>query len=191
MMHSIQAILVCGALAATGCNRENDTKMPDSANVTKDDDFDAWWAEYTEVSDALDPYHDRIIAQHGTGKPANEVEETLFICMSYWLTAIVNSGDIFGHLDYIIGHEHMFRAIGATETLATKEKLLPLYEEMQAKSTDEERNEFWHATKEEREDTEDLEEGAIEFAKLLLAYAQAHDAKIYPKTDNGEQGGAH
>lgn len=138
-----------------------------------------WDAAYDRISADLDEYHDRLVAKENSGQPMTEAEETVWHCLGFWLVANVNSGDIFGYLNMVIGHEKQFEAIGAKGTLEAKEKLLPLYREMMAKPTEQEQMDFWHATRERRKEDEDLAEGTVGFGQLLLDYAREHDSEIH------------
>lgn len=155
---------------------------PMSTSATKDESeitAEEWDAAYDRISNDLNEYHDRVLAKHDSGEPMTEAEETVFHCLGFWLVAECNSGDIFGNLNMVIGHEKHFESIGAKGTLAAKEKLLPLYREMMAKLTEKEQMDFWHETRERRAADEDLAEGTVGFGQLLLDYARAHDAEIH------------
>jgi hypothetical protein len=149
-----------------------------STMTTEQSEAADWDAAYGRISDALYWYHDRVLAKYDSGQPLSEAEETVFHCLGYWYVAPVNSGDIFGYLNLVIGHEKRFEAIGAKGTLAAKDKLLPLYQEMMEKPSEKEQRDFWKQTREHRAEDEDLAEDCVEFGQLLLDYARKHDAEI-------------
>lgn len=146
--------------------------------TTEESDAADWDAAFNRIMNALSPYHDRVLAKYDSGQPLSEAEETVFHCLGYWYIAPVNSGDIFGNLHQVIGHENHFEAIGANGTLAAKDKLLPLYHEMMEKPSEKEQRDFSQQTLERRAEDEDLAEDCVEFGQLLLDYARKHDAEI-------------
>ena len=184
-MRTLLAALSLVFALLPGCEKPAAKPAPMSANANTPKDesemtSEEWDAAYDRISEGMNEYHDRVLAKHDSGKPMTEAEETVFHCLGFWLVANVNSGDIFGYLNMVIGHEKKFEAIGAKGTLEAKKKLLPLYREMQAKPTDDERWAFWRETRERRKDDEDLAEGTVGFGQLLLDYAKKHDPEIDP-----------
>jgi hypothetical protein len=186
------AALLAALFALSGCEKSAQPRTkPESAttSMTKDETEmtpEEWDEAYDRISDALAGYHDRVLAKHDSGRPMTGPEETVFHCLGFWYVANVNSGDIFGYLHLVIGHEKHFEAIGAKGTLEAKEKLLPLYREMMAKPSDEEQMAFWRETRERRQEDEDLAEDCVGFGQLLLDYALKHDSLIHPNPGTGK-----
>jgi hypothetical protein len=99
----------------------------------------------------------------------------------YWSAAIVNSGDVFGYLPFIIEHKADFVAVGAHGTLKALKKLIPFYRQQQKLRDEKERSEYAWRNKAKLAPGEALAEGVHEFARLLLAYA----LKNLPVHDHG------
>lgn len=138
-----------------------------------DQSRDEWMKEYDRLSDALEPYRSRTVQKAfgpGATEPLTEQERVFFDLWFYWSAGLVNAGDVFGHIPFIIEHEADFKAVGAVATLRALEELMPYYREQQ-RCPENERGEYWWRTKDERADVEKLAEGVHEFARLLLAYA--------------------
>jgi len=139
-----------------------------------DQSLDEWFAEYRRLNNALEPYRTRIASKIFGPSPeeltgAEHVFERLYY---YWAAALVNNGDVFGYLSFIIENKAAFTAIGAIKTLEAADKLMPLYRKQQSLTDDVEKSEYWWRTKDERAPVEALAEGVHEFARLLLAYAE-------------------
>jgi hypothetical protein len=191
MKIAIAALLVA-LFGLSGCEKAASTRTkPDPATTSMTKDETEMTPEeldeaYDRISDELAGYHDRVLAKHDSGRPMTGPEETVFHCLGFWHVANVNSADIFGYLNLVIGHEKHFEAIGAKGTLKAKEKLLPLYREMMAKPTEKEQMAFWHETRERRLEDEELAEGTVGFGQLLLDYALKHDSLIHPNPGTGK-----
>ena len=135
-----------------------------------------WWIEYRRLSDALSAYGDPIAPKYrGDADAKNSLTEPerLFLDLwFYWDRALVNNGDMFSWLGFILGHKADLAAIGAAGTLEAIDRLMPFYLEQQQAENESARAEYWRRTKEEREPLEAIAEEVNEFAKLLLRYAQ-------------------
>ena len=90
----------------------------------------------------------------------------------YWDAALVNNADVFGYVQFIIEHQTDFAAIGADGTLRALDQLMPFYREQQEIKDESEKGAYWHRTKEKRASGEAFAEDVLEFARLLLQYAQ-------------------
>lgn len=135
-----------------------------------------WFDEYRRLNNALRPYCDRICAKEceRTAQRCTLSErERLFsdLCY-YWEAALVNNGDVFGYVQFIIEHQTDFAAIGADGTLRALDRLMPFYREQQEILDESEKGAYWHRTKEKRASAEAFAEDVLEFARLLLRYAQ-------------------
>ena len=140
-----------------------------------DQSLDEWFKEYRRLSDALEPYCRRIIAKvsgPGAPQPLTEAERVFFDLCYYWGAALVNNGDVFGYVPFIIEHEADFRAVGALGTLRASAELMPYYREQQENPYQSEKDEYWCRTRDERAGVEQFAEDVHELAGLLLAYAK-------------------
>ena len=96
----------------------------------------------------------------------------------YFEMAIVCNGDLFGYLGMIYGNLDAFRAIGAIKTLDAAEALRSLYDRQQSLGSQEEKDAFWRETEEERLRIECKAETMLEFADLLIKFAEAHPGEF-------------
>jgi hypothetical protein len=127
--------------------------------------LDEWSDEYNRLRGSLRPFCNRIQLQQELS-----AAESLFSDLHYyWEAALVNSGDVFGYMSFIIDHKEHFAAIGADGTLKAVDELMPFYRQQVLDES--ERGDYWWRTQEERAPAEALAEGVLEFARLLLAYA--------------------
>ena len=92
----------------------------------------------------------------------------------FYEAAIVNSCDLFNYVGMVYDQRDLFAAIGATKTLAAADALLGLYEQQQQLPTQDQKDAFWHQTREGRQPIEDTAENILEFADLLIRYAEQH-----------------
>src|ERR1700722_16624928 len=129
-----------------------------------DQSLDEWIAEYTRLDSALGMYIDCMPC--GAQELA-EPERLFSDLVYYWSAALVNNGDVFGYVHFIIEHKGDFVAIGAEGTLKAMAFLMPYYRQQQELKSDIEKGKYWWRTKDERAPTEALAEGVHEFARLL------------------------
>jgi hypothetical protein len=92
----------------------------------------------------------------------------------FYEASIVNSGDLFGYLSIIYSRPELFEQIKAVKTLAAAEELKPLHDAYSQLPTEDERNDYWHETREQRQEIEDAAEDMCEFADLLIRFAECH-----------------
>lgn len=98
----------------------------------------------------------------------------------FFEAAIVCNADLFGYLGMIYSNPDAFRAIGATKTLEAAESLRCLFEEQQSLGSDEEKDAFWLRTEKQRLPIERTAEDMMEFADLLIRFAEAHPNEFPP-----------
>src|SRR5262249_29077911 len=130
-----------------------------------------WFDEYGRLSDALRPYCDRITPKmFGRNAPQKltEPEHVFERLYYYWAAGLVNAGDVFGYVPFIVENKAAFIAVGASGTLDALEKLMPFYRQQQELKRDVQKGEYWWRTKEKRASAEALAEGVHEFARPLL-----------------------
>jgi hypothetical protein len=139
--------------------------------------------EYDRLSDALEPYRLRLLAKEDRSEPLSPAERTFEALWYYWSAALVNNGDVFSYVPFIIEHREEFEAIGAHGTLRACEELMPFYQEQQRLATDQEKGQYWWKTREERRQAEDHAEDMNPFARLLLAFAEKHLPEDEPRSD--------
>jgi len=147
-----------------------------SDDSTENVSMNTWIEEYRRLSEELSRYADPINHKvfHVAGAhPLSENEEIFHDLYYYWNAALVNSHDVFGYVHYIIEHKHDFEAIGAHGTLQALEGLMPFYLEQQTLSSDEAEN-YWHLSKEQRSNAENMADDVLPFAELLLRFAHNH-----------------
>jgi hypothetical protein len=140
-----------------------------------DQSLDEWSAEYDRLSAALEPYRQRIMSKLGRPDGPQELAEPEHVFERldyYWSAALVNNGDVFGYLPFIIENKAAFIALGAGGTLRAVDQLMPFYVQQQELKDDVEKGQYWWRTKDERAPAEASAEGVHEFARLLLAYAE-------------------
>lgn len=156
--------------------------MANSADPSRQESLEKWRKEYAELKNALNVYHDKLMDKYDrSGRDAaawNDVEKVLERLYYFWSAAIVNAGDIFGYMEFMIENKSGLEATGAKGCLAAIDKLMPYYQEQLILETDSQKNDYWHRTKLEREPAEDLAEDVIEFARLLLEYAEKNAHRI-------------
>jgi Txe/YoeB family toxin of Txe-Axe toxin-antitoxin module len=179
----LTSIAVFLQLFTLGCTSNDDAKLPPLGTSqfthaqelpAMDKSLDEFLVEYRELNKALDPYYFKIYAKadEAAPQPLSEAERVFFDLYGYWQAAIVNSGDTFGYVPFIIEHEADFVAVGAHETLKALTNLMPYYHEQQKLKSEIEKGAYSRRTKEERAAVENVAEDTIEFARLLLAYAE-------------------
>jgi hypothetical protein len=140
-----------------------------------DHSLDEWFAEYDRLNAALEPYRQRIVSKLSCPDGPQELAEPEHVferLYYYWAAALVNNGDVFGYLPFIIENKAAFLAVGADGTLEALDRLTPFYRQQQKLKDDVEKGQCWWQTKDERAAAEALAEGVHELARLLLAYAE-------------------
>ena len=139
---------------------------------------DQWFAEWRRLEAAVEPYRLRILAKESKGSKLNKEEDVFWNLYYFWQAALINNGDVFGYVAFIIEQKAAFEAVDAKGCLAALEKLMPFYTEQQKLATKEEKNAYWHRTKEARQSAEALAEETNVFGALLLEYAEKNAGKI-------------
>src|SRR5258708_6977191 len=131
---------------------------PHSAQLMTDAELDAWLAESMRLSAELDPFLDHVNRKAGDlGERIQELTqaELAFSELYYFYSAaLVNGGDLFGYMEYMIPRRWQFELIGAKGCLAAIDALMPFYEEQQRLKSNEERRAYWHRTQSIREPAE-------------------------------------
>ncbi len=92
----------------------------------------------------------------------------------FYEASIVNSGDLFGYLSMVYSRPELFEQIGAVKTLAAAEDLKVLHDAYSQLPTDDERNKYRRETREQRKPIEQTAEDLLEFADLLIRFAERH-----------------
>jgi hypothetical protein len=92
----------------------------------------------------------------------------------FYEASIVNSADLFSYLSIIYTRPEIFQEIKAVKTLAAAEELRPFHDAYTQLATEEEKNDYWHQTRQQREPIEGLAEDMSEFADLLIQHAERH-----------------
>jgi hypothetical protein len=87
---------------------------------------------------------------------------------------LINNGDVFGYIPFILEHREQFEAIGAHGTLQACDELMPFYQAQQQLSSQDEKGDYWWETCEERDPAESKAEDVLPFGRLLLAFAGKH-----------------
>jgi hypothetical protein len=122
---------------------------------------DEWFKEYRRLTFAIKRFF-------ALREPLRILEDLDY----YWNAALINSGDVFGYMHFIIEHQADFEAIGAKGTLDAMVKLRPFYRQQQKLADHGEKHDYWRRTRDERAAAEELAEGVHEFGRLLLAFAE-------------------
>ena len=105
--------------------------------------------------------------------------ESQFNSLSYfWDAAIINEGDIFGYMEYMIEHRPDLEAIGAVGCLAAIDKLMPFFQEQQKLESDSAKMDYWQRTRHERRSAEGLAEDVNDFGRLLLRFAEENASRL-------------
>jgi hypothetical protein len=92
----------------------------------------------------------------------------------FYVSAICSSGHRFDYLGIVFENPDAFEAIGATKTIAAAESLRRLYEQSEQCGTQEESRAFYSTNCFELEQIDETAEDEMEFANLLIKFAEAY-----------------
>jgi hypothetical protein len=139
------------------------------AKVNRLHEFDAGIA--AKLKDALGPkWQLASEVQRGMHLTARQKDWNV---LRYYFECIANNGDVFASVGLILNKSEAFHAVGATKTLAAAESLRDLYDQYAALKTHK-KDAFWRNTETERQPIEEGADNLLEFADLLIAFAEAH-----------------
>jgi hypothetical protein len=137
--------------------------------------MDPFLSEFLKADKPLRLYLVGINAiMHTTGGQAEATgpEAVVSDLYYYWSAALVNAGDVFSYLPFIIEHKQDFAAIGAHGTLKALEALMPFYTEQQELEDINEQHAYAGRMRDQLDAAQEAAEDVQDFARLLLAYAR-------------------
>jgi len=142
----------------------------------RNEDLEQWFAEFSRLNAELRPFIDRLGKKRGdrgewTEEPTR-VEGAFDELRYLYNAALVNNGAVFTYMHFMIPRKWQFEAIGARGCIAAMDALMTFYNEQQKLETDEEKMDYWHQTRSDRDPAEDLAEDPNVFARLLLDFAR-------------------
>jgi hypothetical protein len=152
---------------------------------------DEWIAESQRLSADLWVFQEHVRSKQGercewTSPPLLE-EETFDDLHYFYNAALMNNWDISGYVPWMAERRNMFMAIDAVGCLAALDYLLPLHDEMQKLSSERDQEHFWDSKSAEHEKAMELVGDALDFGRMLLAYAVKHSDKfggVRPSEEN-------
>src|SRR5262245_15994298 len=145
------------------------------ADDENSDELRWWLKESVRLGEELMPFVDRVGLKHGDHdwrqKPtkAELVVDELFY---FYSASLLNHGEVFSYMDFMIQRRWQFEAIGASGCIAAMDALMPFHREQQALKGEEEKLAYWHETRSDRDSAESLAEDPNVFGQLLLDFAR-------------------